>query len=173
MRIQLHQTAEAIASLRSLLDRSDRLLVWTARTLLGYAFALEGDLDRATSGATGVLEEGAISIPRTYAFATLALVALRRSQPEKALAFAEQGVQNCIRSPHPSGASILDLRRAEALGAVGRTQDAHAAIRQARSSVLRIAATLDDPELRYSYLTNIVANARTLQLAKEWLGDGS
>jgi tetratricopeptide (TPR) repeat protein len=162
---------EAIASLSGLLDRSDRLLAATARTVLGYLFALEGDLDKATREATRALEGGAISIPRTNAFATLALVARRRGQAEDALGFAEQGIENCLRSPSPSGASILYLERAAALYALGRKQDAHAAIREARSRVLRIAATLDDPDLRHSYLTHIGANARTLQLAKEWLGE--
>jgi hypothetical protein len=39
--------------------------------------------------------------------------------------------------------------------------------------VLRIAATLEDPELRHSYLPIIIANVRTLELARDWLGSGA
>jgi hypothetical protein len=35
-----------------------------------------------------------------------------------------------------------------------------------------VAATLDDAELRGSYLTGVRPNARSLALAKEWLGEG-
>jgi hypothetical protein len=69
--------------------------------------------------------------------------------------------------------SFLYLMRAEALQALGRTADARTAIRDARDHILRIAATLDgDPELRTSFLTQIDTNERTLDLARQWLGDG-
>jgi hypothetical protein len=66
--------------------------------------------------------------------------------------------------------SLLHLARAEALRALGRTNDANGAITHARDRVLRIAATLDgDPVLRESYLAGITSNARTLELARAWL----
>jgi hypothetical protein len=66
-------------------------------------------------------------------------------------------------------ASRLHLVRAEALHALDRSDDARAAICQARGRILDIAATLEDPELRESYLTNVAANVRTLERAREWL----
>jgi hypothetical protein len=163
----------AIDSLPGLLDRPDRLLAATARAALGYALALNGDLDGATREARASLkpeENSAVSIARSGALNTLALVALRRGQAKEALGFAEQGIEACLRSPYPSTLSMLYLARAESLNGLGRMEDAHTAIGEARSRVLRIAATLEDPELRHSYLTNIVANARTLELARDWLG---
>jgi hypothetical protein len=65
------------------------------------------------------------------------------------------------------------LARAEALHALGRTQDAQSAIRAARERVLSIAATIDDAKVRESYATNVDANARTLKLAREWLREES
>jgi hypothetical protein len=63
--------------------------------------------------------------------------------------------------------------RAEALHALGKSEDARAAIGEARDRILRIAATLSDAELHESYMTNITANARTLELATEWLHEDS
>jgi hypothetical protein len=106
------------------------------------------------------------------ALAALALAALERSQPADALAHAERGCGGAISAvAWPSTMSILQLARAEALRAVGRSAEALAAIREARDRIRNVAATLDDAGQRESYLTNVDANARTLQLAREW--DGS
>jgi hypothetical protein len=56
------------------------------------------------------------------------------------------------------------------LQALGRTEDARAALGEARERVLRIASTLDADD-RASYLANVDANVRTLALATEWLGE--
>jgi hypothetical protein len=66
--------------------------------------------------------------------------------------------------------SILHLTRAEALHALGRTEEARVAIVEARARILRLASTFEpDADTRSAYLTNIEANARTLKLASEWL----
>jgi hypothetical protein len=111
-------------------------------------------------------------VTQSIALGTMALMELRDGHAADALMLASRGLEADARTPFPWTGSMLRLARAEALHALGRTDDAHAAIREARDRVLRIAATLDgDPELRASYLINIVANARTLKLAGEWLGD--
>ena len=46
--------------------------------------------------------------------------------------------------------------------------DAVAAIAEARERIERIAGTIEDPELRDSWQTNVVVNARTSALAREW-----
>jgi hypothetical protein len=108
------------------------------------------------------------------ALAVLATVALQRSQPTEALALAERGMDAAATSGPRLlwNESMLRLARAEALHTLGRTAAARTAIREARDRVLRIADSLDGhPDLRESYLTTVVANARTLELASEWLGD--
>jgi tetratricopeptide (TPR) repeat protein len=164
---------EAIAILRSLLDRADPLLVSSARMAIALSLATIGDFDGADREASAVLGEA--FVPHTTqigALAILAHVALHRGQPAEALSLAELGLH-----PPSSGTRLLSVEsflyvtRAEALHALGRMPDAHAAIREARERIVSIAATLEDPEMRTSYVTNIDSNARTLALAREWLGE--
>ena len=54
--------------------------------------------------------------------------------------------------------------------ALGRRDEATAAIRAARDRIVSTAGRLTDPEDRASWL-GVDANARTLALAKEWLGE--
>jgi len=105
------------------------------------------------------------------ALAALALVAIQRRQPAEALALAERGLAAASRGSWLREGSILRLVRAEALHALGQRCDARAVVAEARERIERIAATLEDPELRSDYLTNIAANARTLQLAQIWLAE--
>jgi len=98
----------------------------------------------------------------------LAQLALLRGRPADALAFSDRGL---AAEAHASEASILRLTRAEALHALGRTSDACVAIGEGRGRILAMADSLDDPDLRASFLRTVSANARTLELANEWLGE--
>jgi tetratricopeptide (TPR) repeat protein len=162
---------EAMASLMGLMDRSDRFLATSARAYVAEALLAEGDLPAATREATRSLEEGAaFPILQAHALGVRALIELRRGVPAEAFLLAERGLEAESRAPWPSVGSLLHLARAEALRALGRTDDANGAITHARDRVLRIAATLDgDPVLRESYLAGITSNARTLELARAWL----
>ncbi|MGO9836758.1 MAG: serine/threonine-protein kinase PknK [Polyangiaceae bacterium] len=167
-----HDAVGAMASFRALLDRRDPMLAANVRAGIAQANAMTGDFDAAEAEATIVLQRAFIGTVRTLSLATLAIVALHRQQAAEALAFAERGLDAV-----PSGIrwlpaeSVLHLARAEAFYALGRGHDAHAAMREARDYVLGVAATLDEPELRTSWLNNVDANARTLALAKEWIGE--
>ena len=166
------RAADAIAALRSLLDRHDRRLVTCARALLSQALLICGNVDEAAVEATVATTEGAL-FPReqAVALASHALIELRLDRPLNALALARRGLDPTLPATYPVAYATLHLARAEALHALGQTPDAHAAIREARDRILRIAATLDELELRESYVTNVDANARTLKLAREWLGE--
>jgi tetratricopeptide (TPR) repeat protein len=162
---------ESVAALRVLLDQLDPMWATFARGMLGHALFATGDMDGAVREATMALEDAAM-FPGAQATALgcLALVALRRGQPD-ALTLADRGLDAVRQMGSPRDGSILRLARAEALSSLGRADEARAALREARDRVLRIAATLEaDPDLRRSYLTNIGANARTLDLAAQWLG---
>jgi eukaryotic-like serine/threonine-protein kinase len=163
---------DAIALLKSKFDKPDRFLAWYARAGFAAALVFEADLDEAVREAMKSLEAGAGIFPivESIALAVLAVVALHRSQLAQALSYAERGL--AVSEVWPSTEAELRLCRAEALQALGRIDDAHKAIREARDRVLRCAATLDgDRELRESFLINVIANARTLELAREWLGE--
>jgi hypothetical protein len=162
-------TPDAIATFRALLNRVDPVLVTYARSNLAYLLVIAGDLDGAKREATGVLAETMFPSATATAHAALASVALQRGQYEDALSSADRGIQAAVSGPIvPSTLSILHLLRAEVLHASGQTDQARLAIQEARDRVHRIAATLDDPALRESYLANVDANARTLARASEW-----
>jgi tetratricopeptide (TPR) repeat protein len=161
---------EAIVALRSLLDRQDITIATRARAYLAHALDATGDADAATREATEAMDKGSM-FPDVQAIAlgALALLALRRGRPVDALALADRGLEAL---GHASESSILRLSRAEALHALGRTDEAHAGLRDAVGRIHSVAATFDESELRNSYLVNIEANVRTQNLAREWLGTG-
>jgi hypothetical protein len=163
---------EAIAGWRSLLGRQDTYLVACARAGIALGLATTGDLDEAEREATDLLAQQQVSTAQAGALAALALVALRRGRPADALALAERGIA-AVTSGNRwlTTESVLNLVRAEALEGLEKKDEARTTIRGARDRVMGIAATLEDPELRASYLTSIDANARTIALAREWLGE--
>jgi hypothetical protein len=120
----------------------------------------------------GAVQEAMLLPPaKAGALHALALLELRRGRPSEALARADEGA--AVRTMEwPSLESVARLTRAEALRALGRTEDSLTAIRDARDRILRIADALADEASRDRYLRNIKSNARTLALAKEWLGEG-
>jgi len=65
---------------------------------------------------------------------------------------------------------LVRLVHAEALAATGDRAAARAAIAAARDRVQAMAGRIREVELRRCFLTNVPENARTLQLATEWLG---
>jgi hypothetical protein len=70
------------------------------------------------------------------------------------------------------GEALLRLTYAEVLAAAGDAASAAAAISAARDALLASADKLRDPVRRARYLLDIPENARTLELARAWLGEG-
>jgi hypothetical protein len=172
--VYAERAAEAIESLSMLCRRPNPFVSAIARGALAVALVQVGDLKGATREATVLLEQGAaFPTEQARACGAMSLVELHLGHAMDALGFAARGLEIWLRAPWPGTGTTLRLARAEALHALGRTGEAHIAIREARDVVLHTAATLDgDPELRESYLNTIHTHARTLQLAREWLGDG-
>jgi hypothetical protein len=155
-----------------LVDSTDRLLASVARAALAHAHLQAGDLARAVHEAKATLETASpFPIAQSIALAALALVELRADGGASALAYAERGLELDARAPMPWAGSVLRLARAEALHALGRLDEAKAAIRDAQERVLATGATLDDDAtLRHSYMAEVDANRRTVSLCLEWLG---
>jgi tetratricopeptide (TPR) repeat protein len=171
-RLDARRVPEAIKMLRPLLDGHNIYLLASARSRLSHALVAAGDLTSAEREATATLEQGAgFPSARAAALGALALVALHRGRWSDALGLAQRGLDLASRGGWLRDGSVLRLARAEALHALGRWDDARAAIREARDRIQRIAATLDQPEQRESFITNVDANARTLKLAHEWVGE--
>jgi eukaryotic-like serine/threonine-protein kinase len=161
---------DAIDRSRALLDRRDQFLVRCARANLAAALSRSGDADAAVKEATALQQTSLLGQPDALGLEALALVALQQGRPSEALAHAERALDRVRTGPSiPRGP--LSLIRAEALHALNRVDEARVAIRAARDEVLRIAAGIADASLRESYLTRLVCNARTLELAETWLAN--
>jgi hypothetical protein len=168
-RLHARRGGEAVAALRTLLDRRDPMLVAYARGLLTLALVIAGEAQAGRDEAAAVLDKEAyFPQVRAAALAALALTAWKEGRSDETLSFAQQGLS--IGRGDRWVRSILHLARAEALHALGKLDEATVAIREARERVLRVAGTLDDATLRASYVGRTEANARTLELAAQWLG---
>ncbi len=143
-------------------------------TLVALARALVslGELDEAEQvarQAVSVLEVNGRPLLPT-ARTALALVALARGRADEALGHTRTAVAEAAESGGlESGESMLYLVHAEALWAAGAQAEARDAIGAARARVQAVAAAIDEPALRASYLGRIEENARTLELAARWL----
>ena len=67
--------------------------------------------------------------------------------------------------------AFVRLAHAEALHATGAHDAAQHAIAEARERLLAIAGRILDPTYQQSFLEQVPENARTLALARAWLGE--
>jgi tetratricopeptide (TPR) repeat protein len=142
------------------------------RWALGEVLRRTGDLE-AADRELAAARATAIPLEQPGILASLAALRLAggryreaREAAEEALATAEaMGGYGMFRG------AFLRLARAEALHATGALDAARAAIADARARLLAIAGTIEDPAYRASFLEAVPENARTLALAREWLGE--
>jgi len=161
---------EAVAQATLALGTLDDL---SARTALADAQLGRGDLESAERLAGEVIQHAARALTAPWlsyqASAILARVHLARGRPADALSLDASGGMDGI--VNQSVVSQAFLVAAEARHALGQVDAARSLVRGSRERILRLAATIDDPAVRASYLGNVEANARTLERAREWLGD--
>ncbi|WP_437320152.1 protein kinase domain-containing protein [Sorangium sp. So ce385] len=143
------------------------------RALLADALFERGDLETAEREALSALAALSSAPPRRLALMrTLAAIRLAQGRVAEALADAEEALAG-YEAPRMSfiKGSFARLTHAEALMAAGNQRRALAAIAVARARLLENAAKIGDPELRRSFLEDVRENARTLELARAWLGE--
>ncbi|WP_438001037.1 protein kinase [Sorangium sp. So ce185] len=143
------------------------------RRLLSYALFHRGDLEAAEREALTALGMPSTTPgERAVLKRTLAAVRLAQGRVAEALADAEEAMAGyeALRMFFAKG-SLARLIHAEALMAAGDQQRALAALAEARARLLANAAKIGDPELRRSFLEDIREHARTLELARAWLGE--
>jgi tRNA A-37 threonylcarbamoyl transferase component Bud32 len=169
-RANVDETSDAEPALESLLTRDDEFLVVSAQCALAVALASRGAKDQALQHAHIVAALPARLLQRSSTMGSLAWVELRVGDPNRALTFAERGLELLDHWDFPLGTLRLRLSHAEALHALGRRDDAKRAIRSACDAMSRVAATLIDPELRDAFCARIKLSVRTRELAAEWLG---
>ncbi len=164
---QIVRPVERFAATRNRLREGQAHAIWAE------LLAAHGDLagaHREAQTALGQLAYGPVS--HAEVLSLLAAIELRLGDVSTALAHAREahammdttGVTSHAEAP-------LRLAFAEALHASGDLPSAHAALRAARDRLLFRAATITEPAYRTSFLDRAPGSARTLTLAREWLGD--
>ncbi|WP_437290952.1 protein kinase domain-containing protein [Sorangium sp. So ce406] len=139
--------------------------------LAKVAFAM-GNLDTAEREARAAvaLSPSAPALG-VQAFAVLARVLLRLGRIDEAVqTAAEANSKLASFGALEEGESLVRLTFAESLAAAGRQDEATAAIAQARTALFARADKLSDSAWRERFLRDVPDNARTLELAQQWLG---
>jgi hypothetical protein len=166
--------ARAIEVCASCRAHRDRLGEARGSWVLAEALRRMGDLE----GAERELEAAramAMPLDQPGMLATLAALRLVQGRAADALAAAEDAM---ARSAAMGGCSLfrgafVRLAHAEALHATGAHDAARHAIADARARLFAIAGKIPEPSYRTSFLEDVLENARTLMLARAWLGDAA
>jgi hypothetical protein len=142
------------------------------RWALAEALRRKGDVDgaeREVEIALGI----AVPLEQPGVLATLSALRLAQGRAGEALAAAEDAVSRCATMGGCGmfRGAFVRLAHAEALHATGAHDAARHAIAEARARLLIIVDRISDPDYKASFLENVPENARTLALARAWLGD--
>ncbi|MGK4003495.1 tetratricopeptide repeat protein [Sorangium sp. So ce1036] len=143
-----------------------------ARCYLANIYVVMGDLEVAEREARAAVALSPVAPTLgVQAFAVLARALLGLGRIDEAVRTAAEA--NSILASFGTleeGESLVRLTFAEALAASGRHEEAAAAIAAARTALLARADKLSDPTWRERFLRDVPDNARTLELARRWLG---
>jgi eukaryotic-like serine/threonine-protein kinase len=103
---------------------------------------------------------------------TLSVLRLAQGRTEEALTAADKAIAECATMGGCGmfRGAFVRLAHAEALYATGAHDAARHAITEARTRLFTIADRIADPGYKQSFLENVPENARTLTLARAWLG---
>ncbi|WP_437313393.1 protein kinase domain-containing protein [Sorangium sp. So ce385] len=144
----------------------------SARCYLAKISLAAGDLEAAEreARAAAASSQSAPTLGVT-AYAVLARALLGLGRVDEAVTTAAEA-SSMLESfgTLEEGESLVRLAYAEALAASGRRAEAMAAIASARAALLARADKLSDPTWRERFLRDVPDNARTLDLARQWLG---
>jgi tetratricopeptide (TPR) repeat protein len=145
-----------------------------ARIYLARIAALAGDLDRSAEEARGVAFEPTVVPPvHAYALALLADARLAQGRAAEGLAAAREAIA-ILGSLEgiDEGEALIRVMYAATLDATGDPVAARTALTEALDHLLKRADKIADPARRRSFLERVPDNARTLELARRWLGQG-
>ncbi|WP_437893318.1 hypothetical protein [Sorangium sp. So ce124] len=143
-----------------------------ARCYLAKIALAMGDFEAAEREARAAIAlfESAPTVG-VQAFSVLARTLLGLGRTDEAMrAAAEASARLSEFGTLEEGESLVRLTYAETLAASGRRAEAEAAIASARTALLARAEQLSDPTWRERFLRDVPDNARTLDLARQWLG---
>jgi tetratricopeptide (TPR) repeat protein len=153
--------------------RRAAMLEGLGRKMLAETLYLQGAVEAAEREALTAREQLA-SMPnmQTPLITLLAAIRLAQGRVAEALAAANEAMARYeALAMFGCKGSQVRLVHAEVLMAAGDREAALAAMAEARARLLESAEKIGDPELRRSFLEDIRENARTLALARAWLGE--
>lgn len=159
----LHEAIEALDK------HANTRLAGVVRCYLAQALLRQGNVaeaERVAREAVDVLE--GVPPMRPTALATLALVRLAQDEARAALELtvrANEGLGPETRLNF--GEALVRLSHGLALTATGRHADAKHAFGAARERLLRRAELISDPKLKELFLTAVLENRTTLELASD------
>jgi hypothetical protein len=130
-----------------------------------------GDFDGAERELAIAL---AIAVPLELpgVLGTLAMLRLAQGRTVEARNIAEEAVAQCMAMGGCGlfRGAFVRLARVEALHATGALGAARAAVADASARLLAMADRIPDPLHRRRFLEDVPENARTIALARAWLG---
>ena len=151
--------------------RGNRRLAATTYIHLALFYRQLGDMRAAESTANLAVESSSRTSPvHAHALAGRASVLLACDRAAEALNATVQALT--LMQDFGSvdeGEALIRLVYAESLHATGQHDAARIAITQARNRLQRRATLIDRPDWHRSFLRNVPENARTLELASEWI----
>jgi tetratricopeptide (TPR) repeat protein len=162
------------ASIEACRASGDQRFEIASRLYLVEALRSASALDEAEAEArraVGVALDFPTSLAWARAELAATLLAQGRADGALELTTAARDLLAELADAMEEGESVILLVHAEALHATGNHEAARAAIADARDRLLAVAARIDDERLRASFLDAVSENARTLALAREWLGE--
>jgi tetratricopeptide (TPR) repeat protein len=115
----------------------------------------------------------AVPLEHPGVLGTLSALRLAQGRAKEALSAADAAVSRCVTMGGCGmfRGAFVRLAHAEALHATGAYDAARHAIAEARTHLLTIANRIAKPEYKKTFLEDVPENARTLALARAWLGE--
>jgi len=143
------------------------------RVYLSMILRLAGRMDEALEMAEkAIAASDGIPPVRAYALALLAGIAIVKRTETEALSRAgeAQAILDKLEGIE-EGESLVRGTYALALRVMGREEEAHKRILEARRRLLVRADKISDPRWRQSFLEQVPDNARVMEFAAVWLGE--
>jgi tetratricopeptide (TPR) repeat protein len=162
--------AEETLAVRDLGAANDDRLTAVSRVYLAMIHEMAGDLERAEKVAReAIASVGALPPVRPRALSVLARVLVRRGQLEEAEEISAESMRALESTRVEGGDAYTRVVRVEALLAVGKRDEALAALRDASAALERAAHRLEAGEARERFLSRVPENALTVALTREHL----
>jgi hypothetical protein len=144
---------------------------WALAEVLRRERDLEGAEREIQAALTTISMVTPLDVPA--ALSTLCRVRLAQGRVAEALSTALEasGKYSAMDASGFFRAAFVRLTHAEALHASGALDAARHAIADVRKRLLAIADRISDPAYKHSFLHNVPENARSLALARSWMGE--